>query len=156
MKKKQLLATLVMLSLMQGSVYAADYDNKDNVTGDEINFDQMVVGNKSPNNILIGNEDGSTQTITIGKDNLGKYDCALQINDMFTAGTKPHNVTLNGKNININAGEGLGISIGSSYEKGGYSSLTIKGEKFTYTGDGNGGITVAHGSFYAGDEIKFL
>ena len=156
MKKKQLLATLVMLSLMQGSVYAADYDNKDNVTGDEINFDQMVVGNKSPNNILIGNEDGSTQTITIGKDNLGKYDCALQINDMFTAGTKPHNVTLNGKNININAGEGLGISIGSSYEKGGYSSLTIKGEKFTYTGDGNGGITVAHGSFYAGDENNWL
>ena len=154
MKKKQMLATLVMLSLLQGSVYAANYNDQSNVTGENIQFDQMLVDNGSPANITIGNED--TKTITIGSDGISRYNPALQINDAFTVGTSAHKVTLNAEQIDIKAGDGLGISIGSSYEKNGYSSLTVKGKTFNYAGNGYGGITVTHGSLIAGDETNWL
>ena len=63
---------------------------------------------------------------------------------------------MNAETIDIIAGDGKGVSIGSSYEKNGYSSLTIKGTNFKYTGNGYGGITTAHGSFIAGEENKWL
>ena len=156
MNKKKILATLVMLSLLQGSVYAADYNNQSNVTGDNIKYGEMIVGSRSPQTINIGNSDGSTQSITIGNEGIGRYQAALEINDAFTVGTSAHAVTLNAETIDIIAGDGKGVSIGSSYEKNGYSSLTIKGTNFKYTGNGYGGITTAHGSFIAGEENKWL
>ena len=145
-----------MLSLLNGTVYAADYADQDQVSGPTINFDKMIVDNSSPDNIYIGNNDNTTQTILIGKDDIQKYNYSLQINDAFTVGAEPHQVTLNSASIDIKAGDGLGISVGSSYEKEGASSLTLLGGDFTYSGNGYGGISIAHGSFLAGCEEKWF
>lgn len=156
MKKKQMLATLVMLSLLQGNVYAADYDDQSNVPGENIKFDQMIVDKGSPDKITIGNE--NTQTITIGKEDLGiKY--ALQINDATLANPQsPHKVTFNSKNVNIIGGRG--VNIGGKYEDE-YASLNVNADNFTIKADYNnyeyGGLNVyGHGGLFVGSKNKYL
>lgn len=156
MKKKQMLATLVMLSLLQGNVYAANYYDQPNVPGENIQFDQMIVDNGSPDKIAIGNE--NTQTITIGKEDLGtKY--ALQINDATLANSQSqHKVTFNSKNVNIIGGRG--VNIGGKY-KGEYASLNVNADNFTIQADYNnyeyGGLNVyGHGGLFVGSKDKYL
>lgn len=156
MKKKQMLATLVMLSLLQGSVYAENYNDQPNVSSENIKFDQMIVDNGSPDKITIGNE--NTQTITIGKEDLGtKY--ALQINDATLANPQsPHEVTFNSKDINIIGGRG--VNIGGKY-KGEYASLNVNADNFTIKADYNnyeyGGLNVyGHGGLFVGSKNKYL
>lgn len=154
MKKKKMLATLVMLSLLQGSVYAENYKDDSNVSGENIKFDQMIVDNGSPDKITIGNE--NTQTITIGKEDLEiKY--ALQINDATLANLQsPHEVTFNSKNVNIIGGRG--VNIGGKY-KGEYASLNVNADNFTIQADYNnyeyGGLNVyGHGGLFVGSKNK--
>ena len=156
MKKKQMLATLVMLSLLQGSVYAENYNGDSNVSSENIKFDQMIVDKGSPDKITIGNE--NTQTITIGKEDLGiKY--ALQINDATLANPQsPHEVTFNSKDINIIGGRG--VNIGGKY-KGEYASLNVNADNFTIKADYNnyeyGGLNVyGHGGLFVGSKNKYL
>ena len=151
-----MLATLVMLSLLQGNVYAADYDDQSNVPGENIKFDQMIVDKGSPDKITIGNE--NTQTITIGKEDLGiKY--ALQINDATLANPQsPHKVTFNSKNVNIIGGRG--VNIGGKYEDE-YASLNVNADNFTIKADYNnyeyGGLNVyGHGGLFVGSKNKYL
>lgn len=159
-----MLATLVMLSLLQGNVYAADYKNQQNVTGENIQFDQMEVGNSSPTNITIGNED--TKTITIGDEGLSR-DYAVEINESFGWGgttQKPHDVYFNADSIEIIGGKGL--SVGGDAENS-FASLNIAGNNSNFTINAaydadsaynNGGLNVSdYGKFEAGtadDRLK--
>ena len=155
MKQKKLLTALVLLSISSNGYIAeaTSYNNESNVTGKDIVYENMIVGNSSPDDIFIGDE--NTQSITIGNENIEKYKPAIQINDPFTTQASAHNVNITAQSIHIQAGEGLGINIGSSYETG-ESSLNIQGKTFLYEGKGNGGINSAHGSFLAGKKDKWL
>ena len=155
MKQKKLLTALVLLSISSSGYIAeaADYNNESNVIGKDIVYENMIVNKNSPENIYIGDE--NTQSITIGNENIKKYKSAIEINDPITSGVSAHNVNLKGESIIIKAGEGRGVSIGSSYESG-ESSLNIQGKTFVYEGNGNGGINSAHGSFFAGEKSNWM
>ena len=156
MKKKQILATLVMLSLLQGSVYAENYNDQPNVSDENIKFDQMIVDNRSPETIHIGNDD--TETITIGDESLSR-DYAVEINESYGLGTtqKPHDVYFNAASIEIIGGKGL--SVGGD-EESSFASLNVAGNNsdFTINADydaasisNNGGLEISnYGKFEAG------
>ncbi len=144
---------------------AADYNGQSSVTGADISFDKMEVDHNDPTTITIG--DDNTQTITIGSDSID-YGYALQTVPQSIAiggGTYARNVTMTGKTITINGGTGKGAIIGFQNEKGS-SMLLLKGERFVYNGGGFGdfagvsntvsGVTVAHGTFQAGDENAWM
>ena len=161
MKKKQMLATLVMLSLLQGSVYAENYNGESNVSGENIKFDQMIVDSNSPQNITIGNKE--TETIAIGNENIdtsGWVDdthYALKINSYTWPNGNPNNVTLEGKEITVIGGRGIDIGGQSSNE---YSVLNVKGDVFSVIANYNteyGGISVnGYGALYVGSKEDFL
>lgn len=163
MKKKQMLATLVMLSLLHGNVYAANYNDEPNVNGDNIQFDQMIVDRYSPTTIHIGNDD--TETITIGDESLSR-DYAVEINESYGWGTtqKPHDVYFNAASIEIIGGKGL--SVGGDAENC-FASLIVAGNNSDFTINAaydadsafnNGGLNVSdYGKFEAGtadDRLK--
>ena len=130
MKKKQMLATLVMLSLLQGSVYAENYNDEPNVSSENIQFDQMIVDSWSPETIHIGNDE--TKTITIGDKGLSR-DYAVEINESFGWGgttQKPHDVYFNADSIEIIGGKGL--SVGGD-AKNSFASLNIAGNNSNFT-----------------------
>lgn len=157
MKKKQMLATLVMLSLLHGNVYAANYSDDSNVNGDNIQFDQMIVDSYSPTTIHIGNND--TETITIGDESLSG-DYAVEINESYGwPGTvqKPHDVYFNAASIEIIGGKGL--SVGGDDEScfaslnvaGNNSDFTINAEHDVDNFSKNGGLNISdYGKFEAG------
>ena len=163
MKKKQMLATLVMLSLLQGNVYAADYNNQPNVPGENIQFDQMIVDKWSPETIHIGNDD--TKTITIGDKGLSR-DYAVEINESFGWGgttQKPHDVYFNADSIEIIGGKGLSVggdaknSFASLIVAGNNSDFTINAAYDANSAYNNGGLNVSdYGKFEAGSVDDIL
>ena len=154
-KVRTVLATAVLFAL-QHQAYAEGYDNQELIEGQDISLDSIEIGYRSPDDIYIGNKDGSSQSITIGNESLGKYDYAIQINEPFTAGVSPHNLTFNADTLKVIAGSGNGITIGTSYEDPGYSSLTFFGKNFDYQGSGVGGIYVEHGKAIFGQYGQYL
>ena len=75
MKKKQMLAMLVMISLLQGSVYAAQDKNYDFVANDDIDFGDMIYEQTGGKGMML--ESGDTLTIAEGKTvtfNKATYD----------------------------------------------------------------------------------
>ncbi len=65
MKKKQMLATLVMLSLLQGSVYAAQDINYDFVVNEDMDFGEMMRQQTGGLGMML--DSGDTLTIADGK-----------------------------------------------------------------------------------------
>ena len=131
MKKKQMLATLVMLSLLQGSVYAADpevnniyYGNGNPVIIDErftdANTDIIGIGSKT----ATGNITGGNITVNGGvmHDVIGGAGCgnAVISNNNITV----NNITVNGGDIDILAG-GL-LAGGYSFGKDPYKTSEVK------------------------------
>lgn len=160
-KREKMLAALVLSSLMQMSAcYAADYDgfmNGDYVQGTDIKFDKMdVTSTYDPQDIYIGNKDGSTQSITIGSSNLGDYNAALQINDpILTNSQGSHNVILNAENINIVGGKG--VVMGGQRESDS-TMLTVIGKNFTVDSKAKyGGLSAkGYGSVVIGSDKNWL
>lgn len=65
MKKKQMLAMLVMLSLLQGSVYAAQDINYDFVVNEDMDFGDMMLQQTGGLGMML--DSGDTLTIADGK-----------------------------------------------------------------------------------------
>ena len=112
MKKKQLLATLVMLSLMQGSVYAADLGKiTSNVTlTEDSTATGIVIDNHVDDSLSItgnykltlnGNSNSSGINISMSNSARGDLliDGDLEINDFRTGINNSRNgyLTVNGK-----------------------------------------------------------
>ena len=169
MKSKKILAALVLGSIMQMCVaYAENYDgvsDGDYVQGTNIKFDKMdVTSTRDPQDIHIGNKDGSTNSITIGDANNTSTDYALTVNDPnkpFSVGGNSeqiiHNVTLNATDITVVGGRGILLG---SREGEDASSLTIKGKTFTVdakSNDAYGGLDVgAFATLKIGDKDNQL
>ena len=109
MKKKQMLATLVMLSLLQGSVYAAEpvYDKVNNIyygNGTPITINDKIGTNKMTNIIGSGSET-ATGTITGGDITVNGGVMHNVIGGAAEQGTVFNNhVEINGGTFEINGG----------------------------------------------------
>ena len=150
MKKKQMLAALVMLSLLQGSVYAADpsyyevnniyYGNGNPVIIDESftddNTDIIGIGSKT----ATGNITGGNITVNGGRmhDVIGGAGCG--------------NAVISNNMVTVNGGYMSGIAGGYSYGDDPYKTSEVK-NNIVKIGKGSlneGSLYV--GSIYGGEQ----
>ena len=143
MKKKQMLAMLVMLSLLQGSVYAAEDVNFDGQTSSKSFFSVNEDGNVEYNNITVSNS-------TITGQACGAIDIRHGNNSKqtFTA----NELTVNNLKFSTNKLEQYAVTFApynNSSDSNPYTvnKITVNGVKFTDM-DNEGGIGTSGGGLY--------
>ena len=143
MRKKQILATMVMLSLLQGSVYAAEDVNFDGQTSSKSFFSVNEDGNVEYNNITVSNS-------TITGQACGAIDIRHGNNSKqtFTA----NELTVNNLKFSTNNLEQYAVTFApynNSSDSNPYTvnKITVDGVKFTDT-DNEGGIGTSGGGLY--------